>query len=134
MIATALSGLGTQLATVSGLRVYSFVPEQINPPAAVVALGAGTYDDDFDGACTFDATVLVLVSEAQGNQRAQAAFQTYVDPTGSSSIVAAINASPTLSGSVNSVRVLGWDAPQSFDIGGIAYAGVEVNLEMIASS
>lgn len=134
MLQEAMTALSESLTSIAGLRCYDHVPEQINPPAAIVSLGAGTYDEDFDGAVEFEATILLLVSEGQGAKRAQAAFQEYLDPSGITSVAAAVHAVPTLSGVVDFARVVGWADPQSFDVGGINYVGVEVTVDLIASS
>ena len=131
MLAEALEGLADQLETITGLRVYDFVPEQINPPAAVLSLGAGLYDQDMDGAVTFNVAVLILVSEGQGAERAQAAFQQYLDPTGDASVRAAVYALANLGGAVDDAHLLGWDDPKTFEVGGISYAGCELTVELL---
>lgn len=46
-LATVMSQVGTQLATISGLRVTNFPPDRISPPAGWVGLPE---DYEFDGA------------------------------------------------------------------------------------
>ena len=71
MISEAIAALGTKLATISGLRVYDHAAETVYPPAAMVYLGQGSYDEDFDDAVQFDATVILLVSQGAGLDQAQ---------------------------------------------------------------
>ena len=131
MLTEALEALADQLTTITGLRVYDYVPEQVNPPAAVLSLGSGMYDQDMDGAVTFNVAVLILVSEGQGAERAQTAFQQYLDPTGDASVRAAVYALATLGGAVDDAHLLGWDDPKTFEVGGIAFAGCEITVELM---
>lgn len=134
MIAEALTALTSQVESeVHGLHGYDHVPEQIAAPAFIVSLGSGTYDDDFDGALAFDVSVLILVSDAPGAKRTQAAFQSYLDPTGDASVAAAIHALPASTADIDFARVTGWADPQTFEIGGISYSGVELSVELIVS-
>ena len=48
-IADIRSGLGTNLATIRGLRVAETIPDNPNPPIAIIALGNVVYDGAFHG-------------------------------------------------------------------------------------
>lgn len=132
MITEALTALADQLTSISGLRPVDHAAEQVNPPAAMLYLGDGTYDEDMNDAVIFTVTVVVLVSQSPGLERAQAQFQQYLDPTGTASIAAAVHADPTLGGTVNTTRVVGWSEPKTFGVGGVDYAGVEIDVEIIS--
>lgn len=56
------AALKVALATVSGLEAYSYVPPQVNPPAAVVAPDSIQYDADFEHGATYTIPVQILVS------------------------------------------------------------------------
>lgn len=133
MINEAIAALGTKLSGISGLRVYDHAAETVHPPAAMVYLGQGTYDEDFGDAVQFDATIILLVTQGAGLDQAQDAFQSYLDPSGAKSIAAAIHADATLGSVVNTCRVVGWDDPKTFNIGGVDFAGVEISVEILTA-
>lgn len=110
-------------------RSYAFVAPKIEPPAALVSAGAGSYDDDFAGSMTVDFSVLVLVSRAD-DRSAQKSLDAYITPTGTSSIKAAIEADRTLGGEVSSAAVTGWGEPQEVELAGVSYLAVEFMVEV----
>lgn len=128
-LANVRSGITLALQTIPRFRVYETFPGQLSPPAAVLALGPGTYEDDFDGAVTVTWTAVVLLSRAD-DTKAQQALDKYLS-TGYGTIIDAINEDQTLSGSVDSCRVVGWNEPATFTIAGIDYIGAEVNIECV---
>jgi hypothetical protein len=127
---TARVNLAETLKTISGLRASAFVPPKIEPPMAVVGLGAGTYDDTLAGSMTADLSVLVLVSRAD-DRSAQARLDDYISPTGTYSVKATVDADPTLGGAVGSASVVSWADPGEFEVGGVSYVGVEFTVEAI---
>ena len=123
------SAITTQLQTIPRFRCYDTFPGQISPPAAVLALGPGRYEEDFDGAITVQWTAIVLLSRAD-DSKAQQALDRYLS-TGFGTIVEAINGDSTLSGTVDSCRLTGWNEPATFTVAGIDYIGAEINIEAI---
>lgn len=100
-----MDGLGVRLATITGLRVFDFIPDSASPPAAMVALPEIFYDltmaRNADRA-TFP--VHVVVGKAS-DRNARDRLAAYVAGTGASSVKAAIEAAPTLGGVADSLRV-----------------------------
>ena len=96
------SGLSTRLATISGLSVYSYVPDSIEPPTAVV-----------------DAEL------------SQDSLDEFLAGSGSSSIKQAIEGDSTLGGVVSSARVVEASNYGVYTINSIDYLGVEFNVEII---
>ena len=123
------AGIGTRLATITGLNITDYRPGQIVPPAAVVGVPPVT---DYQlamrrGALESNPTILVFVSSAVDVWQADALCE-YLDHAGSKSIAAAIAGDPTLGGVVNSChvrssRVLGID-----EVGALGYYGGELDL------
>ena len=84
---TALDTIGTALGNVSGLRVFDFIPDNVNPPAAVVGMPELlTYDNTMGRGtdrATFKVTVLVgKVSDRAARDKLAA----YLDGTGAASV------------------------------------------------
>jgi hypothetical protein len=104
-ISTLRSGLATRLGTISGLRTSAFMPDNPNPPIAVVMPSSVSYDDTFHrGMQTYVFNVLVIVGRVD-ERTAQSKLDAFVSSTGASSIKLAIEADKTLGGSAFDTRV-----------------------------
>lgn len=118
------AGFVDKLNDISGLRAYDYVPEDINPPCAVVrpreitrgAMSRGVMEITFD--------IAVFVSRAS-DRAGQAKVLTYADPSASesSSIWAKLDANKSLGitgvdAAVLSFTPFGWQ-----DIAGYPYDG-----------
>lgn len=128
-----MQGIETRLATISGLRVSDTTPDQINPPQAFVGVPNIPNYHGTMGRAKFpiEPTVTVLVS-ATLDRVGQLKLASYANPTGDSSIVAAIEADRTLGGIVDdcivdSFRPLGLE-----EVGLIGYYGGVFALRVIA--
>lgn len=99
------TGLATRLATITGLRTAATVPDNPNPPIAIVQPDGINYDDTFQrGMQTYTFTVMVIVGRAD-ERTAQNRLDAYVSSTGASSIKLAIEGDKTLGGKVFDTRV-----------------------------
>ena len=97
-------GIATNLATISGLRVASDVPDNPNPPQAIVQLQNVDYDGAFQGGLTtYSFLVTVLVGRA-AERSAQNKLNAYAS-TGSGGIKAAIESDKSLGGAAYDVTV-----------------------------
>jgi hypothetical protein len=123
------AGITTALQNVNNLRIYEWIPSTIQPPAAVVSLGTGQYDADNLEGMLVNYGVLVMLTRAD-DQLGQQRLDDFLGQ-GNDSIYNAIDTNPTLGGSCDSCRVISWNNPGTFTIGGIEYLGVEVNLEVL---
>lgn len=104
-IANIRSGIATNLRTISGLRVFEEIPDQVSPPAAIVQLNNIEYHQAFSGGLNiFRFTVRVIVGRAAERQ-AQRNLDTYAEPTGASSVKGAIESNRTLSGACQDLIV-----------------------------
>jgi len=118
------AGLAKNLATIPQLRTFSYVPEQLNPPAAVTAVVTVEYDDDFDDNYTVEFGVLVIVTRADARS-AQIRLYDYLEAAGERSVRAAIDADPTLDGSCATCQVVTGGSEQIVTVGGQDYLAVE---------
>ena len=97
-IAELRDGLATNLATISGLRTGATIPENVNPPFAIIGFDSSEFDVTMRrGLDMFAFTVTVVVSRADG-RNAQNLLDVYCAPTGTTSIKTAIESDRTLSG------------------------------------
>lgn len=106
-IAAIRDGVATRLATVSGLRVHDTIPDDITPPAAVVQVASVKYQEAFAGGLAEVRLRVTLVASKSSDRSGQNKLDAYLSSgTGqSSSIVDAIEADPTLDGSVDSAAI-----------------------------
>jgi hypothetical protein len=99
------AGIKTNLATISGLRVSDFQPDNINPPVAIVFPQGVNYDDTFQrGMQTYTFVVQVVVGR-QSERSGQNSIDAYCSSTGASSIKLAIESNKTLGGKAFDTRV-----------------------------
>ena len=128
-LASVRAGISDTLQNVNNLRIYEWIPSTIQPPAAVVSLGTGQYDADFNEGMVVNYGVLVMLTRAD-DQLGQQRLDDFLGQ-GSDSVYYVVDANPTLNGSCDSARVTSWNNPGTFSIGGIEYLGVEVNIEVL---
>lgn len=93
------TGLATNLRTISGLRVYEEIPDNPQPPSAVMVLNNIEYNQDFGGSAKYNFAIQVIVGRAAERQ-AQRYLDLYADPTGASSVKAGVESNRTMSGVV----------------------------------
>lgn len=104
-ISSIRAGLATRLATITGLRTSAFMPDNPNPPIAIVMPSSVSYDDTFrKGMQTYVFSILVIVGRVD-ERTAQLNLDGYVSSTGSSSIKLAIEGDKSLGGVVFDTRV-----------------------------
>lgn len=103
-------GIAANLDTIPGLQASAYVLGNATPPAAEVEPGWGSesaisYDKAFQrGLDGYAFTVRVLVGNAH-DIGAQKRLDKMIAPSGSSSVKAAVEANPTLSGAIDDLRV-----------------------------
>ena len=99
------AGIKTNLATISGLRVSDFQPDNINPPVAIVFPISVNFDDTFQrGMQTYTFSVQVIVGRVS-ERTGQNSIDAYVSSTGTNSIKLAIESNKTLGGKAFDLRV-----------------------------
>ena len=108
MAATAsqvLNGLKDRLATISGLRTFSFQPPQLNPPVAFPVITQVNYHRAMGGGLVvYDCVVYVIVGRYT-DDRANADLDGYLAFSGAKSIRAALEGDETLGGVAQSLTV-----------------------------
>jgi hypothetical protein len=128
------NALKTRLATISGLRPYAQMPASPQLPGAAVALKSFAYSRDFDDGVLYTFSVWVYVSAGSDVERAQAALDAYLAPSGATSIKAAIEADADLAGTCDWVRVTGaTEGPRLVDIAGAQPLAIPIDVEVMSS-
>jgi len=131
---TVRTNLKTALSTISGLRVFDYVPDSTNIPTnnafAIVGQLSMNYDytlnRGFDSATCQIIVVVGRMSEKDG----QARLDGLLASSGSTSIKAAVEADKTLSGAVQTLRVVS-ASPGTITSANIDYLSYQYSVELI---
>lgn len=119
------SGIATNLGSITGLRTAATMPDQPNPPIAIVMPQSVSYDTAFGrGLDTYEFVVLVIVGRVD-ERTAQNLLDGYCNPTGATSIKTAIESDRTLGGEVNDLRVTDMRNYSSIPVGEVTYLAAE---------
>lgn len=100
-------GLKARLATISGLRAYSYQPEQLNPPFAYPVLNGVTYHQTMgmgNAVTQYDWSVYVVVGRWV-DRVAITNLDGFISPTGATSIRAVLEGDLTLGGACQDLIV-----------------------------
>jgi hypothetical protein len=128
LIAELRSGIATNLQTISGLRTGATIPDNVNPPFAIIAPSSAEYHQTYhNGLTRYSFTVTVVVGRAS-ERTAQNTLDAYCSPTGSSSIRQAVELDKTLSGKAFDCIVTGMRNYGSISLGDNTYLAAEFDL------
>jgi hypothetical protein len=122
------TGIATNLATITGLRTSPTLPDNPNPPIALVTPVSVSFDDVFQrGMQTYTFSVSVIVGRVD-ERTAQNKLDGFVSSTGSSSIKLAIERDKTLGGKAFDCRVTEMRNYGQVTIGDVIYLSAEFNI------
>jgi hypothetical protein len=131
-IANFRAGIAANIATIPGLRTSLDIPEQINPPIAVIGLESADYDGAFQGGLTeYTFLVTVIASRASG-RAAQNKLDAFVS-TGASSIKKAIESDKSLGGNAFDVRVTRMSNIGTVSLGEVSYLAADFTVTVFAN-
>jgi hypothetical protein len=126
------TGLATNLATISGLRTANLIPDQVNPPIAIITPETITYDTSFArGLDEYNFTILVVVHRV-AERSAQSSLDAFCNPTGSTSIKTAIESDRSLGGKAQTLRVTNLRTYQALSVGDVDYLAAEFSVVVYA--
>lgn len=106
-VSAIAEGIKTRLETISGVRGFSYQPEQLNPPFAFPVLNSVTYHRTMamgNATTQFDFTVYVVVGRWV-DRVAHKRLDDFLSPTGTSSVRAALEGDLTLGGACADLMV-----------------------------
>lgn len=126
------TGLANNLATIAGLRTANLIPDQVNPPIAIITPETITYDTAFArGLDEYNFTVLVIVHRV-AERSAQSSLDAFCNPTGSTSIKTAIESDRSLGGKAQTLRVTDLRTYQALSVGDVDYLAAEFSVVVYA--
>lgn len=119
-VSQVADGLKARLATISGLRTFSYQPEQVNPPVAFPVLESIDYHKAFGGGdVRMQFTIIVIVGRYL-DRVAHANLDGFLSFDGATSLRAAIEGDRTLGGVAQTLVM-----DSSLSIGALAVAEAE---------
>jgi hypothetical protein len=127
------NGLATNLATITGLRTASELPDNPNPPIAIVNLRSINYDQTFGkGLAVYTFIVTVIVGRA-AERIAQRKLNDYCDNTGNQSVKTAIESAKTLGGAAFDTRVVSLDNIGNIQLNDATYLAAEFTVNVYSN-
>jgi hypothetical protein len=126
------AGIATNLATISGLRTSAEIPDNPNPPIAIVSLDSVNYDKAYaKGLVEYNFTVTVIVGRS-AEKYAQRALDGYIS-TGANSIKSAIELDKSLGGKAYDCRVASLNSIGSIQLNDNTYLAADFSVTVIAN-
>jgi hypothetical protein len=131
---TVRDNLKTALQSISGLRVFDYVPDSTNIPTnnAFAIVGQLNMNYDFTLNRGFDSAIcqVIVVVGRMSERNGQERLDGLLASSGSTSIKTAIEADKTLSGAVQTLRVVS-ASPGTITSANIDYLSYQYSVELI---
>ena len=105
-ISLVSDGLAARLATITGLRTASVIPDNPNPPVAVVQINNVSYDTAFKGGLTTYSYIVSVIVGRVTERQAQDRLDAFSSTSGTQSVKEAIEGDKSLGGIVADTRVV----------------------------
>lgn len=132
-IAQIRNGIATNLGTISGLRTNPTIPDNVNPPYAIIGLDSVDYHKAFSGGLsTYNFTVTVVVGRAS-ERTSQNSLDEYCAPVGARSVKVAVESDRTLGGVAYDTIVTGMRNYGSITLSENTYLAAEFDLTVQAN-
>lgn len=125
--------LKVRLATIPGMRAHDTIPDQINPPAAVVSgFEAINYDVTMARAADQWLIPIRVYAGRVSDRASQDALDKFLAAEGAESVKAAVEGDVSLGGVAQTTRIQEARNYGSYTLGDIGYLGAEWLVEVIA--
>ena len=126
-------GIGANLRNnIAGLRVSNTIPDQPNPPQAVVSLSSVSYDQTFQRGMTEYNFVISVIAGRVSERRAQQTLDALIS-AGSATIKDAVEKDKSLGGEAFDVRVSEMTNIGAVSLGEVIYLGADFNVQVYAN-
>ncbi len=127
------TGLANRLTTITGLRSSAYIPDNPQPPVAIVMPGRITYDTAFGrGSDEYQFTIMLIVGRV-ADRASQTTLDGYCESSGNRSVKAAIEGDRSLGGKALDCRVTEMTNQGSLAIGDVTYHTAEFSVTVIAA-
>ena len=125
------AGLAKNLRTISGLRVSETIPDQVNPPIAVISLSTVEYDGAYQQGLTTYRFLVSLVSSRISDRLAQRRIDEFCS-NGERSIKLAIESDKSLDGAAFDVRVTEMGSVGTVSLDETMYLAAEFSVDVLS--
>lgn len=125
-------GLALALGAIPDLRVADHLPEQLNPPVAVIQVQSVTYHRAMRGGLSTWDYVVSVIAGRMGERSAQRTLDQWMSYDGPWSVREALEADQTLGGVASTVKVNDMLAVRPVSLGDAAYLSCEFNVSVNA--
>lgn len=123
------AGLQANLQTIPNLRVYATLPDNVNPPSALITLDKIQYQQQNNNSmCIYTFKVTIVLGRV-AERVAQQNLDVLVAPTG---VKAAIESDRTLGGYAYEVNIQEMSQYGAVNVGGIDYLSAEFSVLVYA--
>ncbi len=132
------AGLATVIGNATGLNTYPVAPGAISPPCAVIVPGrpaimyGQTMGTDISvygaGEVTVNLMAIIIMSAANESS-GQDVLDSYISSSGTHSVNAAVNANPTLGGTVEFAVLLAVQQYGIIEYAGQPYMGASITIQ-----
>jgi hypothetical protein len=129
----AKDGLGTLLSTIAGLKVLDYPAAVHEFPAAVALFESRNAVHTLGGSSFTGRIKVVLLVSSADTKQAYDALDQYMDPLGTSSIEAAVDADNTWNAKVDDRRLVSIDNVGSRKLWGGLYVAADFHFEFVKS-
>ena len=128
------TGLANNLATIQGLRTSPTIPDQINPPLAVIIPNTITFDTAFarSGGDEYEFIVTLIVGRVD-ERTAQNRLDAYCSGSGASSVKAAVESDKTLGGKAFDCRCVSLRNYNQISVGDSMYLSAEFVVQVYSA-
>lgn len=131
-VSQVATGLANRLATISGLRVTNYQPEQLNPPFAYPQINRLEYHRAFGGGDVVMDWTINVVTGRWTDRTAHALLDDFLSYSGAKSVRAVIEGDTTLGGVCQTLIVRSGADITSLDAGGAEFLQIQLQVEVHA--
>ena len=124
-------GIAANLRTIPGLRVSETIPDQINPPIAVISLTTVEYDGAYQQGLITYRFLVTLVSSRVSDRLSQRRIDEFCS-NGDRSIKLAIESDKTLDGAAFDVRVTEMGSVGTVSLDETMYLAAEFSVDVLS--
>jgi len=126
------AGIAANISNIAGLRTSVDIPDNPNPPIAVIGISNVLYDQAFQRGLTEYNFVVTVIASRASDRHAQRRLDDYTS-TGANSIKAAIESDKTLNGSAFDVRVTQMSNIGAVSLGETSYLAADFAVQVYAN-
>lgn len=132
-IAELRTALAANIATIPGLRVAETIPDNPNPPIAIVQFDRAQYHLDMGNGLTEYSFVVQVIVGRVDERTAQRNLDSYCSSTGSSSILLGVESDRLLNGKAFDCVVTEMSSYGPVLVNDTTYLGAEFQVRVLAS-